>query len=221
MSNTKSGKKSPAKGNRTNKTKIAATSPSNRKSKENSPSKPVYKKWWFWVIVVLVLIGLAGGSSSNKESSQSNDDTGSPQTTQVSSSTNVAKEYHVGDDVPAGKSTIKVLNVEYGFTSGSEYWGPDEGTEWVKVTIQQSNTSSDKISFNALYWAVRDGNGVEENYLHTGIGSSTDDFFGSGDLAPGGTKTGSIVFQIPAGDRNLTLVYKNTFERAGKAEIKL
>ncbi|MBR2587002.1 DUF4352 domain-containing protein [Candidatus Saccharibacteria bacterium] len=177
--------------------------------------KPVYKQWWFWLIIVVVLIGVAGSSASNKESSPS----GSSSSSSSSSTPNEKKEPRIGDDVTAGKSVIKVISVEYNYADPDGYWTPSDGKEYVKVNVSQHNNSDSKISFNALYWSLQDGNGVAQNYLGAGL-SQTDDFFGSGDLASGGTRAGSLVFEIPAGDRNLVLIY-DPMEWGVEAEIKL
>lgn len=51
----------------------------NQKTTENTPKKPIYKKWWFWVIIVIVIIGVGGSSASNN----STDNTSRPSTSKT------------------------------------------------------------------------------------------------------------------------------------------
>ena len=75
----------------------------------------------------------------------------------------------------------------------------------MKVNVSIENKSNDAISFNALDWSIEDSNGVIESYSIMG---SADDSLGSGSLAKGGKKIGSIVFEVPSGDNALKLHYK-------------
>ena len=104
-------------------------------------------------------------------------------------------------------------NVEYSITNvertkGKEYFEAGDGKEYIVFTLKIENKSDKKISFNALDWKLEDGNGVELTYALWG--NDTDTGLSSGDLNAGGTKTGTIAFEITKGDTDLTLKYYKT-----------
>lgn len=172
--------------------------------------KQLHQQWWFWLLIVFVVVAIGIGASGDR-----------PEYQGTTNQYNTPSEYHINEKIAAGKSEIEVTGVEYGYTGNSEYFSPDSGHEWVKVNISQTNNSNNKISFNALYWEIQDSDGVIQSYLNANLGAQGDDFFGSGELATGGTKTGSITFEVSAGDRNLTLIYSPVGERIGDIKIKL
>ncbi len=109
--------------------------------------------------------------------------------------------------------TATYKDVEYTITGisrtkGKEYFEAAEGKEYVVITLKIENKSSEKISYNALDWKMVDSNGVEDTYAV--FGSDTDTDLGSGDLNANGVKTGTIAFEVPIGDKNLTLKYYET-----------
>lgn len=105
-------------------------------------------------------------------------------------------------------------------TNGKEYFEASDGKEYIVVTIKIENKSEEKISYNALDWKMADGTGDENSYAVWGNDNDTD--LSSGDLNAGGTKTGTIAFEIPKGDNDLTLKYYETIlssERAFEFDI--
>lgn len=93
-------------------------------------------------------------------------------------------------------------------TNGKEYFEASEGKEYIVITIKIENKSEEKISYNALDWKMADGTGDENSYTIWGNDTNTD--LGSGDLNVGGTKIGTIAFEIPKDDNDLTLKYYET-----------
>lgn len=100
-------------------------------------------------------------------------------------------------------------------TNGKEYFEASDGKEYIVITIKIENKSSEKISYNALDWKMVDGTGDENSYAVWG--SDNDSDLGSGDLNVDGTKTGTIAFEIPKDDNNLTLKYYETILSSERA----
>lgn len=99
-----------------------------------------------------------------------------------------------------------VIKVER--TNGKEYFEAKDGKEYIVITLKIENKSSEKISYNALDWKMADGTGDENSYAIWGGDNNTD--LDSGYLNAGGTKSGTIAFEIPKGDKKLTLKYYET-----------
>ena len=98
-----------------------------------------------------------------------------------------------------------VTNVEY--SNGNDWDKPSEGKNYVIVTIKIENKSNEKISYNGLDWTMLNSEGQEDSETFSTIDSDTN--LGSGDLASGGSKTGTLVFEENKSDTSLKLLYYN------------
>lgn len=114
------------------------------------------------------------------------------------------KDYMQSEVVTYNDVDYTIVNVEK--TQGSNEWiKPEEGNEYVKVTIRIENKSSEKISYNALDWQMVNADGVEDGFgTYTG---DDDKELSSGDLDAGGKIEGVLVWEQKIGDENLRLRY--------------
>lgn len=172
------------------------------KSAKSCPScgKKLKKPIVLYVILGLIVIGIIGAVLSNKEEEARQ------------------KEYKQNEIAVYKDVSYSITNVER--TQGKEYFEAKDGKEYIVITIKIENKSSEKISYNGLDWKMVDGSGVEDGYALWGGDTNTD--LSSGDLNAGGTKTGTIAFEIPKGDKNLTLKYYETILTSERAfEFKI
>ena len=87
---------------------------------------------------------------------------------------------------------------------------PQDGHEYVVVTVKIENNSNEKISYNPFDWKMENSKGetVDEAF----VVFNNDTHLNSGDLYSGDTVTGTMVFEEPAGDEGLKLhYYQNSF----------
>lgn len=162
--------------------------------------KPFYKKWWFWAIVVIVVICVgAAAASSDKDPKKVDGDTSSEQENKEEKSTT----FKVGDVIAVEDQEMTVVSVERNWSS--EYSKPKDGKEYIIVTVKLENKSDDKISYTSGDWDLEDGDGVISNPTFV-LGNDNDISYG--ELAAGGKKTGTIVYEVSAGDTNLKIHYK-------------
>lgn len=109
-----------------------------------------------------------------------------------------------------------VTNVEY--SNGSEWDKPAAGKHFVIITIKIENKSDSKIAYNVFDWKMINSQGQEDGGTFTTIDSDTN--LSSGDLAPGGTKTGTIVFEQAQDESSLKLLfYSSLFNTDPSFEI--
>jgi hypothetical protein len=99
-----------------------------------------------------------------------------------------------------------ITNVER--TQGEQYFEAAEGKEYIILTLKIENKSDQKIPYNTLDWKMVDSTGDENTYAIWGGNENT--ILSSGDLNPNGIKTGTISFEIPKDDTDLTLRYYET-----------
>lgn len=135
-----------------------------------------------------------------------------------SSSSQERTSYDVDEAIVFDDKTVTVSNVERNWNSGNEFITPDTGNEFVRVQVEISNNSDDRISYNTFDWKIQNSNGT---ITDVDINSFGDGSLDSGELAAGGKVSGKLVFQAPSGDSGLTLLYEPSFWSNNGVEIKL
>ena len=136
------------------------------------------------VILVIIIVAVAGALGGNDEDRQ------------IDFAQNETATYN---DV-----SYSIVNVEK--TQGTkEFIKPQEGYEYVKVTIRIENNSDEKISYNALDWQMVNSDGVEDAW--GSITADDDNLLNSGELDAGGHIEGVLVWEQKIGDDNLRLRY--------------
>lgn len=183
-------------------------------SESKSTQQPIYKKWWFWVIIVAVIIGIGAvvGNSNNGPTK-----IGENESSQGTSSNTNSKTFKTGDVIAVDGLEVSVTSVQRNWTG--ELSKPKDGREYVKVNIQIDNKEKDKADYNTLNWKMEDSTGALES---TAFVLGNDDSLDSGQLMKGGSKKGSIVFDVPKDDTALKLHYlPNIFTDANEVIIEL
>ena len=181
--------------------------------------KPIFKKWWFWLIVIIVIIGIiVPAIQGNKDATKVGSDNNSSQ--QEKPKEEQQTEFKVGDVIAYDNKEITVKSIERNYNTGNEFSAPKDGMEYIKVNILIENKSDDRVQYNALDWEMQDANGNIEKYTDAAL-AQADDSLDSGELAKGGKKSGSIVFQVPKDSTGLILHYKSSFWSDKTVQIKL
>ncbi len=179
----------------------------------DNEKKPIYKKWWFWVIVIIVIIAFAG-AGNNSTVNDNTTQTASTQTTQQEEKT----EYNQGEEAILGNGAITVTQVER--SQGEQYNKPASGKEYVIVHVKIENKGDSNLSYNPFYFKMQNSQGQQENYTIT-VGINDDTQLNSGELIPGGSVEGTMVFEEPIGDTGLILVYNDNLWSSKELKIKL
>lgn len=175
------------------------------------------------VVISIISIALSNGVNTAVSDSLSDKDTSqkvsssSTTTTDSTKDTDENKEYKVGDTISVNNQELTVTNVQRNYKP--KYGSAKDGQEFVKVTLKLENKSDKAISANPLYFKVQDSNGAAEG--DNIDGSSLDDYFNVAEIAPKGSKTGSLLFEVPKGDSNLTLIYEPNVLSKQQVKIKL
>ena len=163
-------------------------------------------------LIVAVLsvsfVGCGNNSSNSNNSSEPSQSESSSKTDNSSSQSNQSetKEYKVGDTISFEGEEITLTNVQRNYNTGNEYSKPASGKEFVKVTVTIKNVSNSNISLSPFDFKIQDSNGSQESLA--GESYSLDDQLNSAELIPQGTKTGSMIFEVPKDDAGLKLIYK-------------
>ena len=114
-------------------------------------------------------------------------------------------DFAVGDVISYEGREVTVVSVERNYNSNNEFYQPESGKEFVKVSIKIENKSSEKLSYNSYDWELQDSDGDIQS-IDAGLQFTVDGALDSGDLAPNGKKSADLYFQVPKDDANLMLV---------------
>lgn len=129
------------------------------------------------------------------------------------------KEYRVGETAIVGNHALTVTNVQRDYNTGNKYMAPGSGNEFVKVTVKLENKTNGNINVSAYDFKVQDSSGAA-GYPKSPT-YSLDDKFDNAQLAPNGSKTGSMIFEVQKGDQNLKLMYKLSSAANKQINVKL
>lgn len=176
--------------------------------------KPIYKRVWFWiliVIVVIVIIAAIGGSGSDSKKS-SNGTTAGAQTTTATKTT-----YAIGETAQLDGASVVVNKIEK--SSGDTYYKPKSGYEFVIVEVTITNTGNSNITYNPYDFQMQNSQGnITDTTLYT---TDRDSDLSTGELAPGGTITGTLPFEEPINDSALTLIYEGNMWSASQIKFSM
>ena len=163
----------------------------------------------FWIVIFI----LAAASTPS-----SNDYTFSNTSSNLSSQEATVNTGKVGEAVEAENIELTVREVKRGYVPESEYYTPEDGKEYISVSVNLKNVGTDTQTFSSFDFKMRDGTGTEKSDAF--VGGATGEL-STGSLAVDGTTTGIIIFEVPSGDTKLTLIYEPSIFADEIAEIKL
>ena len=192
----------------------------NRVSSKTKSEKPFYKKAWFWiVIVVIIAIGSQYKQPEKVGENKNSGSNGSSQTQKVESKKEEKTEFNVGDIIAFDGKELTVEKVERNWNSGNSYLNPKDGKEYVKVSVKIENKSETEMNYNVFEFKAEDSNGAAESVSWMAT-YSLPDSLDSGKLVKGGKKSGSMIFEVPAGS-SLKLHYQPSFWSNKKVVVNL
>ncbi|WP_165998432.1 DUF4352 domain-containing protein [Bacillus sp. Cs-700] len=127
------------------------------------------------------------------------------------------KVYKVGDVVQINDKELTVLKVEK--SKGNEYSSLKSGDEYVIISVKITNNSKEKISYNPYDFEMSNSKGQILQHSYSGIHEDTALHYG--ELAPGGTVEGTVLFEQPIDDKKLQLQYTVNFWRDRMIRVDL
>ena len=191
----------------------------NKVSSKAKSEKPFYKKAWFWIIIVVIIV--VGSRYEQPEKVGENKNSGSNGSSQIQNKESKKEEkteFKVGDIIAFDGKELTVEKVERNWKSEKTYIKPKDGKEYVKVSVKIENKSETEMNYNVFEFKVEDFNGAAERFDFQTY--SLPDSLGSGNLVKGGKKSGSMIFEVPAGS-SLKLHYQPSFWSNKKVIVNL
>ncbi|WP_226654823.1 DUF4352 domain-containing protein [Pseudalkalibacillus hwajinpoensis] len=127
------------------------------------------------------------------------------------------KVYKVGDVVQMNDKELTVIKVEK--SNGNEYSNLKSGDEYVIVSVKITNNSKKEISYNPYDFEMSNSKGQIFQQSFSSIHEDTALHYG--ELVPGGTVEGTVVFEQPKDDEKLQLQYTVNFWRDRMIRVDL
>ncbi|WP_297004897.1 DUF4352 domain-containing protein [uncultured Corynebacterium sp.] len=150
---------------------------------EPPKKKPFYKRIWFIILVVIVLIAIIASVSSGGDDDKK-DDAGSGSNGGDSSTSQDSGAAQLGETVSLKKADITASNLRPSSDAIGQY---------VCADVNFVVTGDESININGLMdWKLTDPNGATMTQT---VGGETD--YDSVELAPGGTRAGTVCFDAP------------------------
>ncbi len=181
------------------------------------PSAPKKKsgalKWVLITLGVVLLLGIGAcaiiSNAVNSAVKQTTTGTISTSSTPGNTSSSPAKIGKLGDTITVDSvsctfATVKTL-------AADDFVKSKAGNQFIVVHVKIHNGNTQQATYNPFDFHAKSGAG---NITNEEVAPSTytaNDTLNSGQLDPGGTVEGDIVFQVPVGDHNAELTWQPNF----------
>ena len=173
------------------------------------------------VFGIFIAIGVIGSMGSDEETSGTDTETTAEEKTDKKDKKEEAKVYQIGDLVETGKLAYKVTNAE----SKSELKSDNEFIEsatttgqFILIDIEAFNNDKDARMIDSSMFKILDDQSREFNPSSDSevmmVVDGAMDFFLQ-DINPGLSKTGQLVFELPADAKSYSLQVSSGFGWSG------
>lgn len=160
----------------------------------------------FTIIWVLAFTFVAVGSGSALNVVKTANDALNAQNAEVKAQISAKKDFSKGETAKFGDFDVKVLSSTRGYTMADSYTQASDGNEFVRVGVSVKNTTDTSQSFTKYSLKLIAGSVSND----ASFVATADPEFTGGDIVPGGTAEGNIVFEVKKDSTGLKLQYETT-----------
>lgn len=126
--------------------------------------------------------------------------------------------YNMKETAHVGDTTVRVTKAVR--TEGTEEIKPKEGKEFVVITVTIQNRGRENLYYAPQNFKIKNLQKQLQRPVVNKLEEATE--LGYGELMPGGSVTGTIVFEVSKTDKTLSLIYSDDYtEFEDTAEIRL
>jgi hypothetical protein len=170
-------------------------------SKTEKVKKPLWKRWWVWLLgIIVIAVAAGGGEEDTATKEETATETASSKSTEEPKKEEKKQEFTIGQEVKVGKLSYIVKGVEE--TNKLSSVLGEKTTEGkfaiVEVTVKNGDKKARIIDGEMFRILTADGTEYEPN-------AELDMYVNEGDIGfflqevnPNLSKTGKIVFELPA-----------------------
>jgi len=152
------------------------------------------------------LTGFGYSTNKSKQNSKNeNDDTYAQNENKNTESQVKSKNYSINDTAEFGGVKVTLTSIQKSFKMSGNNLGPRQGSQFVKVNMKVENDSGSERNVSENDIKIKDSQGAIETPNQ--VTNTLDDQFESAVLISGGTREGSVIFEVPEGDNDLKIIY--------------
>ena len=102
--------------------------------------------------------------------------------------------------------------VSVNIIASDEFDQPKPGNQFIIVHVKIKNNNSQQTDYNSYYFHAKSGTGnVTDEDFDSPNAYTANDLLNGGQLDPGGSVEGDILFQVPIGDHKSELTWQPNF----------
>ena len=170
--------------------------------------KPFYKKWWVWLIAIIVVIGFAGSgeeesTTTKEETTNQAGVTENKEETPKEESKEEEKVAGIGEKATVSDVTFTVNGVEETneIKSGNQFIdnATTEG-KFIIADVSIENRQKEALTINSSFFMIKTADGTTYEAVSSAevtMAMGDTDFFLQ-QINPGLSKSGKVVFEVPA-----------------------
>lgn len=113
------------------------------------------------------------------------------------------KDFKKGETAKFGQFEVKVNSVQRNYNAEDSYYTADEGNELIVVNVTVKNAGSESKYIGSYDLKMNDS-GITDSTAYIDVDPS----FDGGDVSPGASTTGNLVFEVKKGSSDLKLQYE-------------
>lgn len=156
------------------------------------------------------------GKSINEATNETNESVNKVLNTVENTTTPKVVTGNINEEIVQDDTSLTVTNVTK--SNGSIYSKPASGKEYVIVSVTIKNNGKQNLAYNPYYFKMQNGNGAQEKI--TFFADNQDTELDTGELAPGGTVSGTLAFEEIPGDA-LTLILETDMFNGNTINVKI
>lgn len=127
----------------------------------------------------------------------------------INNSTSISKNsegklYEINEEARIGNTSITITKFQKSF--GDDYIKAGQGNEFIIVTLKEKNIGGGNIDYNEAFYQLQNSKGQIKSPAPKGFNRRLD----SGSLVPGGEVDGTVTFEVPRDDPQLSLIYNQS-----------
>lgn len=170
--------------------------------------KPFYKKWWVWLLAIIVVIAFAGGgeeSSTKEETAENVAATENKKEKSQEDTKDEVKVAGIGEKATISDVSFTVNGIEETseIKSGNQFIenATTEG-KFIIADVSIENGQKEALTINSSFFMIKTEDDTTYEAVSSGevmmaMGDEGTDFFLE-QINPGLSKSGKVVFEVPA-----------------------
>jgi hypothetical protein len=131
----------------------------------------------------------------------------------------VIEAFVVGDLIALGQWQVEVHEFVDPYNSGNDFLSPDSGNRWVAIDVEVFNVGTEPHDVTSIFCfdLQDDANRSFDQEIFSGSTVAAP----NGEVVPGASRRGTVVYEVPTAAAGLRLNFKCQLFSSGSATVQL